>query len=158
MSLIPILVGLMTLLVSMSGLIDQPVMAQKGTGESTGIARQGLKPNVLRFEGRIIKIKTGPCEKRNKTPQAIGSHLIVQTTGKQMLNLHVGPEQRIQMTLNELPKDKTLIFTAFKTDRLSQDAYILKTVELGKQVWVFRNNDLTPAWSRGGGKRQSLGQ
>jgi hypothetical protein len=46
--------------------------AQKGMGEPTGVARQAVKPAILSLSGKLVEIKTGPCEKsmRNSTRTA----------------------------------------------------------------------------------------
>jgi len=53
-----------------------PALAQKGTGEPTGVARQGLKLPIEAMSGTIKDIKIGPCEKTTGRAKE-GVHLVV---------------------------------------------------------------------------------
>ena len=41
---------------------------QKGVGQSTGLSRQGLNPEILEFKGTVQDIKIGPVNTRQGDP------------------------------------------------------------------------------------------
>ena len=51
--------------------------AQRGMGESDGVARRAVKPEVVAVSGTIIEFKTEPCEK-STGPADLGTHLILK--------------------------------------------------------------------------------
>lgn len=86
MSIYMKVIGLLT---GMLFLLSLSVYAQKGLGDSTGIARGLVQPEIELIEGTLDQIKTGPCE--HATGHAyIGTHLFIKSgENDQLLNVHL---------------------------------------------------------------------
>lgn len=141
-------------------LFSASTTAQKGMGDSTGIARQAVKPSVTTLSGKLLEIETGPCEKT--TGRAlIGAHLIIHSEDGQTLNLHLGPASAVDHVIDQLAVGQSMRVDAFRTEQLPENAYIVKSVILNDKVIHLRDDNLRPSWaydrgsSRGG--RQGLG-
>jgi hypothetical protein len=134
-----------------------PAQAQKGTGEATGLARQGAQPAIETMSGTIKDIKVGPC--KDTTGQSVeGMHLLVQTLDKRTVNLHLGPSDALDGALKSLTAGQTVTFDAFRTNRLPKDAYIAKRVTTIEKTLKLRDDDLRPVWAAGPGGGQGAGQ
>jgi hypothetical protein len=136
-----------------------PALAQKGTGEETGVARQGLKLPIEAMSGTIKDIKIGPCEKTTGRFKE-GVHLIVQTPEARTINLHLGPSAALQNELKQLSAGKEISFEAFRTERMPKDAYIAKSIKADGKLFTLRNDNLRPVWARGrgGGRGHGMGR
>jgi len=130
--------------------------AQKGMGESTGMAQQAAKPAVTTLSGEVLEIKTGPCEKTTgKSP--VGTHLIVQSDGTK-LNIHLGPEKAVDHIVDQLAIGSSVTFDVFRTDNLPVNSYIAKSLTVDDKVIHLRDDNLRPSWAYGRGKGQGRGQ
>jgi hypothetical protein len=135
---------------------SMPASAQKGTGESTGIARQAVKPSLQTITGTIKDIKVGPCEQTTGR-SAEGMHLIVQTQDSNIINLHLGPSSALDGAFRKLSVGQAITSEAFRTDRLPPDAYIAKSLKSGDTTLELRDDNLHPKWASGLGTGQGLG-
>ncbi|MBT3070111.1 hypothetical protein KKP04_04415 [Rhodomicrobium sp. Az07] len=133
--------------------IAAPALAQKGTGESSGVARQGLGLPIEAMSGTIEAVKVGRCEKTTGR-SAEGAHLIVQMPDAKTINLHLGPTFALRDVLKQLSVGQNISFEAFRTERMPKDAFIAKSVKAGDKVFAFRNDSLRPVWARGRGREQ----
>jgi len=137
--------------------VASPAIAQKGTGELTGVARQGLKLPTEAMSGTIKDIKIGPCEKTTGRAKE-GAHLIVQAPDGRTINLHLGPTfALLRDELKQLAAGQDISFEAFRTDRMPKDAYIAKSFKAGDKVFVLRNDNLRPRWAGGRGRGMGRG-
>jgi len=138
-------------------LFSVSALAQKGTGEATGIAQQTVKPPVITLSGKLLEIKIGPCE--NTTGwSATGTHLIMQSKDGAKLNIHLGPTSAVDHVIDQLVIGQPLSFDAFRTERLPDNAYILKSLILDGKVIHLRDNNLHPSWAYGKGRAQGMSQ
>jgi len=110
-----------------------PVFSQKGTGESQGIAQQGLKLPVTTISGNLLEIKTGLCESKGGN-----------------VNIHLGPAMAVDHVVNQLVIGSTLSIDVFRTDRLPKNAYIAKSLALNDKTIHLRDDNLRPSWAYGG--------
>lgn len=140
-----------------AALFALPAAAQKGTGDSEGVARKGLRPPIEALSGTIKEIKIGPCEKTTGRSRE-GAHLIVQTPQATTINLHLGPTFALRDELKQLAVGQDVSFEAFRTDRMAKDAYIAKTVKSGDKVFTLRNDNLRPTWAGRGGRGRGGGR
>ncbi len=136
-----------------------PAIAQKGTGEPTGVARQGLKLPIEAMSGTIKDIKIGPCEKTTGRAKE-GAHLLVLAPDGRTINLHLGPTFALRDELKQLAAGQEISFDAFRTDRMPKDAYIAKSIKAGDKLFTLRNDSLRPRWAggRGGGRGRGMGR
>ena len=65
--------------------------AQKGMGDSEGIARQAAKPKIVSVAGTVLEVKTERCELATGRSD-LGTHVLLKTSDGKELNIHIGPE------------------------------------------------------------------
>jgi hypothetical protein len=119
---------------------------QLGMGDSKGIAQQRLKPRLIRISGRLQEIKTHPCE--NTTGKAeLGTHLILKDKHGQELNIHLGPTSELSETIKWLTVGMKIDLFGFRTEKMSPNHYVAKTLILANHVIQLRDSDLRPYWS-----------
>ncbi len=127
-------------------------LAQKGMGDQIGVVRQGLKPPLTQFSGKIVSIETHPCEKTTG-PAPAGTHLIVEGTDGEQYNLHLGPANVVAPIIAPLQPGKQIKVVAFRTSRMPGNQYVATTLRLKDgRVLVLRDSDLRPFWSGQGGR------
>jgi hypothetical protein len=130
--------------------------AQKGMSESTGIAQQAIKPAVTTLSGKVLEIKTGPCEKTTGK-SSIGTHLIVQS-GEIIHNIHLGPEKAVDHVVDQHAIGSWVTFEVFRTEKMPENSYIAKSLTLDDKVLHLRDDNLRPSWAYGRGTGQGRGQ
>jgi len=150
-----LLTFIITLLFSL--VVVNSAFAQKGMGDETGIARQGLTPVVVNITGELLEIKSGPCE--NSTGKGkIGIHLILQKKGGQRLNIHLGPESAVDHVVEQLVLKQQLSVDAFHTEKMPDNAYIAKSISINEKVIHLRDENLRPSWAYPRGSGQGMGK
>ena len=131
------------------GLLATPAGAQKGMGETSGVARQALRAPVLSMAGTITDIRIGPCE--HTTGRSLeGVHLIVRVEDGSAINLHLGPKSALADALGLLSEGQPVSFEAFRTDLMPPDAYVATSVKTGGTTIELRDDNLRPNWAIGG--------
>lgn len=132
-----------------------PAWAQKGTGDSVGVARSGNLPPVTQMSGTIQRIDLGPCESSTgRSP--MGAHLSVDTPDG-VINLHLGPVSAVDHVLDQLAEGQTITFAAFRTEALPDDARIAKSLTIGDKTIALRDDGLRPTWAYGQGRGRGHG-
>jgi len=130
--------------------------AQKGTGDATGVAQQAVKPEVTSLSGKLLEIKTGPCEKTTgRSP--VGTHIILETAKKEKVNVHLGPATAVAEAVAELTIGQEITVKAFRTDKLKDHHYVAVSLSFDKTTIELRDDALRPAWAQGGIAGQGLG-
>ncbi|MGR5147330.1 hypothetical protein ACQKP8_12390 [Photobacterium alginatilyticum] len=141
------------LLILSTLLFSTIAIAQKGVGESTGVAKQTVKPATIELSGKLLEIKTGPCEKTTgRSP--IGAHLFIQDKDGVKLNIHLGPINAVDHVFDQLIIGESLKLDVFRTDQLPKDAFIAKSIILDNKVINLRDDNLRPSWAYPQGKGQ----
>jgi hypothetical protein len=129
--------------------------AQRGMGDSEGVAQQILKPCLVHVSGRLQEIKTHPCE--NTTGKAdLGTHLILKDNQDQELNIHLGPTPVLSKTVKRLKLGGKIELLGFRTDKLPLNQYVAKTLIFGSNIIQLRNSDLRPYWAGRGFSQETL--
>jgi hypothetical protein len=126
------------------------VYAQRGTGDSQGLARSGAKPEVKTIQGKITAIESGPCKHTTGRAQ-IGTHLHVTSKDGDDLNIHLGPTEDIEELIAPLKKGGEVAIAAFRTDKLPRGQFIAKSISVDGQEIVLRGDTLRPVWAGPGG-------
>jgi hypothetical protein len=121
--------------------------AQLGMGENTGVAQQRLKPRLVHISGKLVEIKTHPCESTTG-PAELGTHLIIKDENEKELNIHLGPAPALSETVKQLKVGKSLEIIGFNTDKMPANQYVAKTLILSNRIIELRDSDLRPYWSR----------
>lgn len=125
--------------------------SQKGTGEANGVSRQGLDPELLKMEGVVEKVESGPC-KYTTGRSVSGTHLIVQTQDK-LINVHLGPASDVSQLVS-VTAGNPIAMIVFRTDKLPKDEYIAKEVKVNGKSIVLRDERLKPVWAGGNRKEK----
>lgn len=128
------------------GLAVSPVRAQRGIGDKQGVAQQAVKPDVVTLTGKLIEIRTGLCEKTTG-PSAVGTHLIVATTGGKKLNIHLGPADLVAEKIAGLKVGSQVSVQAFRTEKLPERNYIARGIRSGETEIELRDAALRPVWA-----------
>ena len=143
-------------LILVFGLLTPDVRAQRGVGEPSGVARQAVKPEVVTFSGKLVEIKTGPCEKTTgRSP--LGTHLILETADGKKLNIHLGPATAVADLVAKLSVGQSLTVKAFRTEKLPDGQFVAQTVTFGDNTIELRDQGLRPVWAQGNADAGSAG-
>lgn len=123
--------------------------AQRGFGDAEGVARQAVRPEVTRIEGKLMEIKTGVCELTTGRA-GVGTHLILQTAAGTKVNLHLGPAKYVRKYVDNLQIGQTIVADAFHTDKMPSDHQVAVRLILDNETIVLRAESLRPMWAGGG--------
>jgi hypothetical protein len=130
--------------------------AQKGTGDATGVAQQAVKPEIVAISGKLLEIKTGPCE-ATTGHSSVGTHIILETAEKEKVNVHLGPAAAVAETVAKLTVGQEITVKAFRTDKLKNHHYVATSITFDKTTVEFRDDTLRPVWAQGGGAGRGPG-
>jgi len=120
--------------------------AQKGVGDATGVARQPAAPKIVSLEGKIIEVRTGPCEAT--TGRAVtGTHVILETAQKEQLNVHLGPAEAVGHIVARLAVGQPITVKAFRTEQMKEQHYVAQSLTFGKTTVELRDASLRPVWA-----------
>ena len=122
--------------------------AQKGTGDATGVARQAVKPEITSLSGKLLEVKTGPCE-ATTGQSPIGTHIILETAEKEKVNVHLGPATAVAETVAKLTIGQKITVKAFRTGKLKDNHYIATSLSFDKTTVELRDDTLRPVWAQG---------
>jgi hypothetical protein len=123
--------------------------SQKGAGDATGVARQAEKPEIISLYGKLLEIKTGPCE-ATTGQSPIGTHLILETAEKEKVNVHLGPAAAVAETAAKLTVGQEIAVKAFRTDKLKDQQYVAISLTFDKTTITLRDDTLRPVWAQCG--------
>jgi hypothetical protein len=139
------------MLLGLTGLANA---GQKGLGDSTGIARAEVRPEVVSLTGELIKYNTHPCEMTTgKAP--LGTHLILKMADGRAINLHLGPSTDIERLMAGVKAGSPLQVKAFRTKKMKENDYVAVSLTDDKQTVVLRDpKTLRPVWAGKQGQRQ----
>ena len=148
------LLSVLTVLAAASALSPAEGLAQRGVGRTEGIAQQAELPEVVTLEGALVRIESGPCEQRVGPPvlPPIGTHIFIETTDGQELNVHLGPARLMQTAVKELAIGQEVTVTAFRTEAMNQNHYVAQTISAGGEKIELRDEWLRPVWAGGRGR------
>ena len=133
------------------GLFATSAFAQKGTGDSTGVAASGDRPALITLSGTVTAVKEGPCTSTTgRSP--MGTHLLLDTEDGPV-NLHLGPTAEVTGLRAAVDVGSDVTAEAFRTDALPDGAYVAVTVTTGDTTHRLRDaTTLRPEWARGEGR------
>ncbi len=147
----------MAVLVLAGGPIVPGVYAQKGMGESTGIARKAVKPEAVSLSGKVTGVKTGPCEKTTGRAN-VGTHFLLKTRKGEKLNIHLGPADVVEHIADRLSIGKKVTVNAFRTAKMPENHYVARSLAIDGDSIRLRDEGLRPFWAWGGNSRGRGGQ
>ncbi len=122
--------------------------AQRGVGDPSGVASQAVKPKTVSLSGKLVEVKTGPCESTTgRFP--VGTHIILETAPKQQLNIHLGPADAVADIVAKLSPGQALSVKAFRTEKMKENHYVAQSLTFGKTTVALRDAGLRPVWAGG---------
>ncbi|SDE57526.1 hypothetical protein [Rhodospira trueperi] len=136
--------------------VPSSVQAQKGLGDTQGVARQGLALPVIDLSGVVGEVVTERCAMTTGRA-AIGAHITLQTPDNTTLNVHLGPVAALPDLLDTLRPGESVAVTAFRTEAMPADAYVARTVTVGDMHYALRDDTLRPNWQIGATGRGGQG-
>jgi len=122
--------------------------AQKGIGDSRGVAQQSEKPVVVSLSGNVLEVKTGRCESTTGRAET-GTHFLLETADGQKLNIHLGPETAVADIAEQLSVGKAVSVQAFRTDKMTENHFVAQSLSLDSHTFTLRDEGLRPMWSLG---------
>jgi hypothetical protein len=126
------------------------VQAQRGVGDPQGIARQGLRPEIVALEGQVLEVRIGPCE--NTTgPSLAGTHFLLETAADEPLNIHLGPAGQVDFLARDLKAGLRVKVQGFRTAQMKEGHYVAQTVAYDDRIVDLRDANLRPVWAGGRG-------
>ncbi|NBC64300.1 MAG: hypothetical protein GVY07_01385 [Bacteroidetes bacterium] len=134
--------------------LNLSAFAQRGMGDSNGVARLGEEPTIVTFEGILNQIKTGPCEHTTGN-SIIGTHLFIDIEGSdQLVNVHLGAAYAVEPFLVELETGNMIEIEAFQTKEMEALEYVAIKLTSNGYSFELRDENLRPIWAGG----QNLGE
>lgn len=135
------------ILIVIISMLNVSVFAQKGIGDSNGMARSGEQPIIVVLEGTLDHIKTGPCE--HTTGYAvIGTHLFIDTEDREdLLNVHLGAAYALESFVSNLEIGQNVEIQAFQTDGMKPLDFIAKEITADGHTLQLRDENLRPFWA-----------
>ena len=125
--------------------------AQKGVGDTSGVARQPVRPEVVTLAGKLVELDTGPCESgTGRSP--VGTHILLRTADGTTLNVHLGPAAAAPVadSAKQLRAGQTVTVAAFRTQKMKQNHYVARSLTFGKTTVQLRDETLRPVWAGAG--------
>jgi hypothetical protein len=134
---VPTLIGMLT---------NSVAEAQRGIGQTSGIARQGLEVQRVTLSGVVVEVEVGPCE--NTTGRSlVGTHFFLKTPDGKTLNIHLGPADQMEEIVDALRVEEKVQVQAFRTERMQADHYVARSITVGGEVLRLRDDNLRPVWA-----------
>ena len=122
--------------------------AQRGMGDSTGVARQGIVPELVTVSCELLSIETHPC-KKTTGHGVIGTHLKVKTEEGKALNIDLGWATGVEPVVKQLSVGQNLEVTAFRTEKMPVGQYVAKSLNFDGKTVQLRDESLRPIWAGG---------
>jgi hypothetical protein len=129
-----------------------PVMAQRGTGSSTGVARSSVDAEISSVSGTIKEVLIGPCESTTGRSNS-GSHIIIHTPDDAELNIHLGPSVEVASIVDDCIPGKNVKCKVFRTPDLPKSNYVAIELETESRYYTLRDSNLRPVWAGRGRNR-----
>jgi hypothetical protein len=129
--------------------MNSPAKAQRGMGDSEGVARQATLPEIVVVSGRVTAIEREPCQ-QSTGRAAVGAHLLLAASDDLELNIHLGPAPAVAFALKELAVGDEISAHVFRTDKMPENHFVAQVLEVDGEPFELRDADLRPVWAGGG--------
>ena len=122
---------------------------QKGVGNTAGVVRKGINPEIIRLTGKITVILTEPC--KNTTGRSnSGTHIIIVTKDNIEKNIHLGPAIEVSYIIRDLIPGQDITCRVFKTKDLAENNFVAIDLQTSERHYLLRDSDYQPFWARRG--------
>lgn len=122
------------------------VHAQRGVGQGSGIAAGVEVPAIVSFTGRVVEVKTEPCQATTGRA-SVGTHFLLKKSDGEVLNIHLGPASEVAEIAEELTANRKITATCFRTAKMAAGDYVAKSVTVGDRTLELRDQGLRPTWA-----------
>jgi hypothetical protein len=129
-----------------------PVLAQRGTGSSTGVARSSSDAEIFNVSGTIKEVLIGPCKSTTGRSNS-GSHIIINTSDNSELNIHLGPSVEVASIVDDCTPGENVKCKIFRTPDLPENNYVAIELETDRKFYKLRDSNLRPVWAGRGRSR-----
>ena len=138
----------MAIVALLGGFVVPPAHAQKGMGDSTGMAQKAVKPEIVSFSGKILEVKTEPCKKTTGRA-SIGTHFLLETAEAKKLNIHLGPADVdvVADIAKKLKAGEQVAVKCFHTTKMEENHYVARLLVIGDESIQLRDEYLRPVWA-----------
>lgn len=136
-------------------IFSPPVYAQKGMGDDVGVARQAVKPEIVKLSGTVLSVETKICEKTTGRG-LLGTHVSIKTEKGDTLIVDLGwaDADAVKSVAEKLTVGKSVNIVAFQTEKMPKDRYVAKSLTIDGKTTDLRDEDLRPVWAGAGGRMQ----
>ena len=147
----PLFISILLIGFSLSGI------AQKGTGDGTGIAGRNVVSVTENIEGTVQEVLHETC------PQTTGrydngTHILIKpgSGDGQLLNIHLGPTAKLGDIVKNIDAGMNVSLKVFRTKKLPDNQYIAKEITVNNNTYALRDENLKPFWAgnRGYGRKR----
>ncbi len=144
-----ILLATLTIIAGTAGVAP----AQRGRGEAQGVARKGLKAELVPLSGKVLAVKKGPCEMTTGRA-TMGTHVVLETGEGTEWNIHLGPAEAVEELADLLARGTRITVRGFQADKLPEKHYVAQVVTIGERSFRLRDEKLRPVWGQQRGERR----
>ena len=123
--------------------------AQRGMGDTSGVARQAVKPAVVSMKGTVREVVTEPCSQTTGRSY-LGTHVVVATDDDAVVNVHLGPAVQVASMAEQLTVEKRIEVAGFRTEKMPENHYVAQVITIDDKVLRLRDENLRPLWAGGG--------
>ena len=122
------------------------LMGQDAETTTTKKMFHGEEVSITSLEGTIEMLEVKPS-KNKEGKFATGTHMIIYTTDKQLLNIHLGPTDKVADLIADADIGEDIRIVAFQKNELPKDHYVAVELFLDGRKRILRDESLHPFWS-----------
>ena len=130
--------------------LSSAASAQRGVGDTRGVAQQPTKPKVVSLSGKVVKVETASCETTTGR-SLLGTHFVMKTSDRKEANIHLGPAGAVEFVTKNLSQGQEIEVMAFRTEEMKKGHYVAQTLKFDSRIVELRDETLRPAWAGRGG-------
>jgi TusA-related sulfurtransferase len=117
-----------------------PAFAQSAPKQSVAPSYNPAAEAV--YKGTVEDVRERQCP----VSGGMGSHIIMRLSNGSTIEVHLATTQYIKMTELDLQKGDQIEVTGWKTEFEGVQTIFAREVRHGREIFVFRAKDGTPAW------------
>jgi hypothetical protein len=140
--------GVLLVTVLAYSVVAQAAYAQRGVGQRSGVASRSTLPEVVRIAGKLLEVKTEPCQATTGR-SSVGTHILLETTEGQALNVHLGPAAEVADIAGQLVVGRKVTAECFRTEEMKENHYVAKSLKMNGKSIRLRDDNLRPFWAGG---------
>jgi len=123
--------------------------AQKGVGNTIGIAQEGIQTHVNEISGSLIEVLDEPCTETTGK-YAMGTHLLIKhkiNHKEQVANIHLGPTAFVSKMVKDFVPGMEISLKVYHAEGLPENHFVAKSFSYGNNQYKLRDANLKPFWA-----------